>query len=131
MDTPRYFVAVFGEPSPPNKDTIESGIYHPDQKLAPFPSEPGDILLIYCTDNYPAHRMEVPGFGIVLGTDDQTVRYRYLPLVKSIPKSKIERSFGADDIAKFKSRRFSTYWLFEISKESFLRTVGKQGILWP
>jgi len=30
MDSPRYFFAMFGEPNPLDKDTVESGLYHPD-----------------------------------------------------------------------------------------------------
>jgi len=131
MTPPNYFFALFGDPRPPEKDTVESGIYHPDPKFAPFPTKPGDILLLYCAKSYLDHPMEVPGLGIVFHTDDQTVNYRYLPFVEAIPKSKIDQAFEPDDIDKFRKIWLPAFWLFEISKESFVRTVGEQRILWP
>lgn len=35
MGKPRYFIAVFGEPQP-DKGMVESGVYAPDPKYAPF-----------------------------------------------------------------------------------------------
>lgn len=46
LDLPKYFISVLGDPKPPHKDTVESGVYHPDPKYAPFLPEPGDILLL-------------------------------------------------------------------------------------
>ncbi len=43
----KYFFAMFGDPTPPLKDTVESGVYHPDSKYAPFPPNVGDVLLLY------------------------------------------------------------------------------------
>jgi hypothetical protein len=126
----KYFVAVFGDPRRPEKEPVESGIYYPDPIRGTFPKS-GDILLIYCTGNYPDHPKKIHGIGIVLGTDGQTVNYRYLPFVEPIPKSKIDQAFEPIDIAKFKNIRFDTFWLFKISKESFVGTVGAQRIRWP
>jgi hypothetical protein len=70
---PRYFVAVFGDPQPPHKDVVESGVYYPNAKYAPFPVEPGDVMLPYCTGSYAQHQIEVPGLGVVLSTDNQSV----------------------------------------------------------
>ena len=131
MSSPKYFFAMFGNPKPPEKDTVESGIYHPDPKHAPFPTKPGDVLLLYCTSSYSKHPMQAPGIGIVLHTDDEIVYYRYLPLSRPIPKERIEHEFQPDDADKFKNRRFSGFWLFEISRESFARAVGDQAIAWP
>lgn len=76
MSSPHYFFAMFGEPISPDKDIVESGVYHPDLKSAPFPTQPGDILLLYCIENYTAHPMQVPGLGIVLHTDNTIICYR-------------------------------------------------------
>jgi hypothetical protein len=130
MDSPQYFFAMFGEPIPPAKDTIESGVYHPDSKLAPFPVRPGDILLLYCTENYPQHAMKVPGIGVATHIDDTVIEYRYLQFKESLPKSKLEQAFKSGDLEKFNNRRFSTFWLFELSRESFVATVGQSMIEW-
>ncbi|MCI0561663.1 MAG: hypothetical protein MN733_24505 [Nitrososphaera sp.] len=131
MAGPRYFFAMFGEPDPPDKDTIESGVYHPDARLAPFPVMPGDILLLYCTESYTKHAMRVPGVGVATRVDDTVVEYRYLPLKESLPKSKLEQAFRPDDLDKFNNRRFSTFWLFEIARASFVATVGQSTLEWP
>jgi len=131
MRSPRYLFATFGDPAPPEKDRVESGIYHPDPKTAPFPAEPGDILLLYCTGGYAEHSMEVPGLGVVLHRTDEIISYRYLPLSKPISKDKIEACFLPDDITKFNNRRFRAFWLFEISRDSFAATVGIPAISWP
>ncbi len=132
MPSPRYFFAMFGDPKPPKKDRVESGIYHPNRKTAPFPTQPGDLLLLYCTENYAEHPMQVPGLGVVLHKTDEIVSYRYLPLSKPIPKAKIEASFlSKEDSTKFRNRRFNIFWLFEISRASFVATVGIPDIAWP
>jgi len=131
MSSPKYFFAMFGDPGPPEKDTIESGVYHPHPKSAPFPPRPGDILLLYCSGSYSQYPMQVPGLGVVLQVDNETVRYRYLPLSNPVSKERIERGFLPNDVSRFKNRRFYTFWLFEVSRESFVRTVGDQPIVWP
>lgn len=65
MNRPKYHIAVFGNPVPPEKDLVESGFYHPDVKYTPCNTQPGDILLLYCTGSYSEHAMTVPGVGIV------------------------------------------------------------------
>jgi len=131
MSSPKYFFTMFGDPTPPEKDTIESGIYHPDPKHAPFPTKPGDILLLYCTGSYSKYPMQVPGLGIVLHTNDEIVQYRYLPLSQPISKDRIEREFQRSDADKFRNRRFSGFWLFEIWRESFVRALGDRALVWP
>lgn len=131
MSRPKYFFAMFGDPNPPEKDTVESGIYHPDPKHAPFATRPGDVLLLYCTENYSRHPKQAPGIGVVLDTDQKKVTYRYLPLTQSVSKTMIEEKFQAKDGTKFKNRRFTGFWLFEISRESFIDVLGDQMIAWP
>lgn len=131
MADPRYFFAMFGQPIPPDKDTIESGVYHPDSRLAPFPVRPGDMLLLYCTDKYTGHAMKVPGIGVATRIDNVVVEYRYLPLNQPIPKTRLEQVFAPHDLDKFKNRRFAAFWLFELSRESFVATVAQSLIEWP
>ncbi len=131
MKAPKYFLSVFGDPKPPYKDTIESGIYHPNSKFAPFPTDPGDFLLIYCTAGYIEHSMCVPGIGVVLHTNETEVHYRYLPLTKAISKNELDINLDPLDKKNFSNIRFSTFWLFEISKDSFSRSIGDRSVLWP
>jgi len=131
MNAPKYYVAVFGDPKPPDKDMIESGVYHPDPKFAPFPAEPGDFLLLYCTAGYAEHSMSIPGIGVVLETTNSEIYYRYLPLTKMISKYELENKLDSTDKEKFSNIRFSSHWLFEISRRSFLNAVADRGVLWP
>ena len=131
MNAPKYYLAVFGDPKPPDKDTIESGVYHPDPKFAPFSTEPGDFLLLYCTAGYAEHAMSVPGIGVVLETANSEIRYRYLPLTKIISKYELENKLDSADKEKFSNIRFSSHWLFEISRQSFLNAIADRGVLWP
>ena len=130
MNDPSYYVAVFGEPEPPGKDKVDSGIHHPDENRSPFPTKPGDILLLYCTGSYIGHFMQVPGVGIVIETKSTSIHYRYLPFSKPISKDEIDANFDDDDKERFKLIRFSSHWLFEISRNSFTKTIGKRSIAW-
>jgi len=129
MHEPKYHIAVFGEPNPPEKDTIESGIYH--LKSIPFGTDPGDLLLLYCTDNYPGHRMSVPGIGVVLKTEDSKVVYRYLPFNVAVSKYELDEKLEPTDKKKLSNIRFSTHWLFKISRQSFTNIVANREVLWP
>ena len=75
--------------------------------------------------------MQIPGIGVVLGTDSQWVKYRYLPLIQPIQKSQIDAAFDPIDLDKFKNIWMSSHWLFEISRSSFLATAANQQIDWP
>ena len=131
MPSPKYFFALFGEPDPPEKDFIESGVYHLHPNAAPSPAEPGDILLLYCSGRYPECEMTVPGIGIVLNSESKVVRYRYLPFTRPVPRNTLDEAFDAEDLANLHNIRFFQFWLFEISRESFVRSVGEQRIDWP
>lgn len=130
MSKPRYFISVFGKPDPPDKDLIESGIYHPEPKYAPFSPDPGDILLVYCTAGYISHSMVSPGIGIVLGKDSRKIHYRWVPFADAVPRSVIDQRFDPDDLKKLGNIRFSSQWLFEISRDSFSKTVRDRAIQW-
>jgi hypothetical protein len=119
MSSPRYFLAVFGDPQPPSKDTVESGIYHPHPKFAPFEPRPGDFLLLYCTNSYAKYAKSSPGFGIVRRIDDLIIEYVYNAFQKPIPLRDIRNAFSLDEKAKLRNIRFNNHWLFELKKESF------------
>jgi hypothetical protein len=122
---------MFGDPTPPLKDAVESGVYHPDPKLAPFAPEVGDVLLAYCTGSYEKYPMRCPGIGIVLGKTDDHITYRYLPLKQPVYKDDFERSLNQDEQRKFQQKRFPVNWLFEISKSSFAKALADATIDWP
>lgn len=50
MKKPMYYVAVFGKPGPPDKDTVDSGRYPLGIRGTDTPGERGDIILLCCTD---------------------------------------------------------------------------------
>ena len=131
MERPKYYFAMFGDPDPPKKDKVESGTYHLGIRGTDIPGEPGDIILLYCTSGYMEHFMEVPGIGIILNKDTESIYYRYLPLSSPISKEYIDKYFADDDLAKYNNRRFSSFWCFEISRESFCGVLRNISINWP
>lgn len=118
MNPRKYFIAVFGNPRFPMKDTLESGNYHPDIKYGPFHATPGDILLLYCTESYPGYPKSVPGIGTVVESSGTPIRYDYEALAKPMCRREIIERLEPTDRKKFMNIRFSRYWLFEISSES-------------
>ena len=131
MSVPKYYLSVLGDPKPPDKDTVESGVYHPDPNYAPFPTKPGDFLLLYCTRNYIEHAMSVPGIGVVLETKSTEIHYRYLPLSRSISKYDLDNNFDSEGKKKFSNIRFSSHWLFEITRQSLVGALGDRAVVWP
>ena len=131
MKEPTYYVAIFGNPDPPEKDTVESGKYHLGIRGTDIPGERGDIILLYCTGSYAKHFMRVPGIGILLTKDKKSIYYRYLPLSTPIPKDHIDGSFTEEDKNKFSNIRFDNFWMFKISKESFCNATMNVSINWP
>lgn len=129
MNKPRYFIAVFGDPQP-NKDPVDSGVYTPDPKYAPFPAKAGDVMLLYCTASYTAYPMQVPGIGVVLAVDRDHIEHRWIPFAQPIKKSIFGANLDPGDAAKMRDIRFSSRWLFEISQQSFSKTVGDQVTAW-
>jgi hypothetical protein len=125
MNEPKYFVAVFGDPgNPPEKDLVESGRYIPDPKYAPFQPRPGDLLLLYCTEQYQQCPKQAPGAGVVTQVDGEAVAYRWIPFITPISKRAIDNTFEPEDVRKLRNIRFSSHWLFEVSKQSFSKAVG-------
>lgn len=131
MNSPRCFVAVFGDPKPPGKNTVKSGEYHPIAKYTISRTQIGDLMLLYCTSGYSGYSMKVPGIGVVLNTDGESIKYRWLPFKKPIEESWIDQAFTAADRKKFGERRFPDSQLFEISLKSFSDAIANQEIDWP
>lgn len=130
-NNPRYFLAVLGNQKPPEKDKIESGIYHPSSKYSPFQTNVGDVLLFYCTGNYSEYQMQVPGVGVVLDVSNSAICYRYLPFSIAIQKDELTKHLDQEENDKLKNIRFSSHWLFEVSKKSFVKCTENRIIIWP
>jgi len=74
--------------------------------------------------------MRVPGIGVVLETRNSEIRYRYLPLAEIASKNDLDNKLNSPDKQIFSNIRFSTHWLFEISRQSFLNIVADREVLW-
>ena len=92
----RYFVAKFGEKYE-DEHPVEGGCYPLSRRYWPgnfWPSTPnspirvGDVVLLYCFQNYLGHLDEIQGLGIAYrideGNNKNTLWYHYLPLISSI-----------------------------------------------
>ena len=131
MKNPTYYVAIFGDPDPPEKDTVESGIYHLGIRGTDLPGEQGDIILLYCTGTYFEHYKCTPGIGVILSKDKEAIYYRYLPLSRPIARYNIEDAFNDEDRQKLSNIRFKSHWLFEITRDSFCNTIKNVSVNWP
>jgi len=131
MKKPMYYVAVFGKPGPPDKDTVDSERYPLGIRGTDTPGERGDILLLYCTDSHEENSGIVSGIGVVLTKNREAIYYRYLPFSSPLSRDQIERTFTDEDRGKLNEIRLNTYWLFEISSESFSNTTKGAVINWP
>jgi hypothetical protein len=136
IETPRTgqglncYWAIFGEPGRPGKDPVESGSYTPHSDCATFSTSPGDLLLLYCTGSYPGLEKVSPGFGVVLGSNQVIVSYRYFPFIMPIAKTQIDKCLSPEEAAAFGQIRLPKYWLFKLSRSSFTGVVRDAGINW-
>ena len=78
----------------------------------------GDVMLLYCTLRYSGQSMKIPGVGVVLSTDAESVAYRWLPFKDPLAESWVDKAFTDSDRKKFGDRRFSSHQLFEISSNA-------------
>lgn len=131
MKEPRHFLAVFGKPEQPDKDTVDSGRFYLGQRGADTPGERGDLMLLYCSATDEEYSTSAPGIGIILTKTKEFIFYRYLPFSLQITIDHIEKTFTGDDSSKLKSVKSNTYWLFDISDESFRKATSGVLINWP
>ncbi|MBE0605692.1 MAG: hypothetical protein IH610_05310 [Deltaproteobacteria bacterium] len=131
MRDPAYFVAVFGKPEPPEKDTVDSGRYPLGIRGTDTPGERGDVLLLYCKDSHGGNSNIVKGIGVVLTKNREAIYYRYLPFSSPLSRDQIEKTFTDDDREKLLRIASNSYWLFEISGESFRNATRGVVISWP
>lgn len=77
--------------------------------------------------------MSAPGIGIVLRPDrsENAIYHRYLPFDKPVSMDELKSRFQPIDVANFDLRRFSTFWIFEVQRASFVSAISGFGLLWP
>jgi len=131
MKEPTYYVAIFGKPEPPDKDTADSGRFFLGMRGTDTPGERGDILLPYSPSGHAENIMNAPGIGIVLTKTKEFIYYRFLPFLSPITKDQMDKEFTDEDREKLNGIRFNTYWLLGISRESFINATRGASIDWP
>lgn len=131
MKKPTYYVAVFGKPEPPDKDTVDSGRFYLGLRGVDTPGERGDVLLLYSAAGNEENMMIAAGAGIVLTKTKDSIYFRYLPFSSPVSKDRIDNAFTEEDRKKLTSISYNTYWLFDISRESFSNATKGVLINWP
>ncbi|MFA6148931.1 MAG: hypothetical protein WC899_12055 [bacterium] len=131
MKKPAYYLAVFGKPEPPEKDTADSGRYPLGIRGTDTPGDRGDILLLCCAAGQAENSMSVPGIGIVLTKTKESIFYRYLPFSTPVSKEQLDKALTDEDRNKFSGIQLNTYWLFDMSHESFRNATRGLMISWP
>jgi len=126
---PRYFFAVFGDPSA-EKPEVDSGYYPHRGYISSLDMIPGDIMLLYCTEFYAKHAMEAPGIGMVINTTEECVYYQYFPLDRPVGWYTIKESLE-DYANRLQNLGLKGNWLFEIDSTSFRNAVKERQIDWP
>jgi thermostable 8-oxoguanine DNA glycosylase len=96
----------------------------------------GDIMLLYCTGEYPGHEKEAPGVGIVTRTENDetsfTIYYRYLPLDLPVDRDVVNACLGEGEKKPFRySGLLPTYWVFPVADASFRKILDGRQIVWP
>ena len=128
MKEPRYYLAVFGDPTRPGHVTVEEGHFGVHAGW-PESIAPGDLVLLYCTGGYALYPKSVPGVGVVeeVGHGSRSFFYTYRPLTHPLPLEELRLALAPGDRVKLANIRFNNHWLFEIAEVSFGRAV--EGVL--
>ncbi|MCZ6890887.1 MAG: hypothetical protein O7F09_00020 [Chloroflexi bacterium] len=122
---PRYYLAVFGDPTLPDHVTVEEGHFGVDSGWPPALTE-GDRVLLYCTGSYLLYPKSVPGVGVVeeVDCDNRRFFFDYKGLDKRVPLDELRLAFQPDDRVKLANIRFDSFWLFEIAAKSYRNVMG-------
>jgi hypothetical protein len=131
MKNPSYYVAVFGKPEPPDKDTADSGRFFLGKRGADTPGERGDMLLLYSAPGPAENVVDSPGMGVVLTKTKEFIYYRYLPFHYPLSKDRIDKAFTDEDRKKLDGIGLNAFWLLDISRESFANATRGVLIDWP
>jgi hypothetical protein len=124
-----YFITIFGRPDP-DKDPVESGLYELGSGFPPIPTVPGDIMLLYCTEEYSKYSKQVPGIGIVFRIIGDSVEYRWLPFSTPIPRLALQGTFEDADFERMKHLQLKSNRIIPVSRQSFERTVTGRSLEW-
>jgi len=133
LSTPKYFIAAFGEQYA-SKHPVDGSEY-PLGRLSNQYSyvNKGDVMLLYCTGNYPGYDMEAPALGILINTEIESgiriLHYRYLPIDEPIQRDTINNSLDAQERNYFVNP--GANFIFEIKNTSFQRALMDRHIIWP
>ena len=122
---PRYYLAVFGDPTLPDHVTVEEGHFGVDSGWPPALTE-GDRVLLYCTGSYRLYPKSVPGVGVVEEVDHENRRFffDYKRLEQRVPLDELRLALHPDDRVKLANIRFDSFWLFEIAAKSYRNVMG-------
>ena len=122
---PRYYLAVFGDPTLPDHVTVEEGHFGVDSGWPPALTE-GDRVLLYCTGSYRLYPKSVPGVGVVEEVDHDNRRFffDYKRLEQRVPLDELRLAFQPADRIKLANIRFDSFWLFEIAAKSYRNVMG-------
>ena len=127
---PRYFFALFGDPST-GKPGVDSGCYSHKGYISNLGIVAGDVMLLYCTLPYTEHPMEAPGIGIVIGSTEECVYYQYFPLDQPVGWDTIKESLKNYE-NRLQVLLTNGNWLWEIDDSAAFRDVVKgRQIDWP
>ncbi len=83
-------------------------------------------MLLYCTEQYQRYSKQMPGIGKVISANTTNIRYRWIEFPQPIPRETIRNTFEIADWKKMTELRFNSRRVFEISEQSFSKTVGNQ-----
>ena len=75
--------------------------------------------------------MNAPGVGIVLTKTRDFIYYAYLPFLSPLSWGRIDKAFTDVDRNKLNALKSNTYWLLDISRESFVEATRDAPIRWP
>ena len=122
---PRYYLAVFCDPTLPDHVTVEEGHFGVDSGWPPALAE-GDRVLLYCTGSYRLYPKSVPGVGVVEEVDHDNRRFffDYKRLDHRVPLDELRLALHPDDRVKLANIRFDSFWLFEIAAKSYRNVMG-------
>jgi hypothetical protein len=119
-DKPRYYLAVFGDPTLPDHVTVEEGHFGVNAGWPRGLAE-GDRVLLYCTGSYRLYPKSVPGIGVVQEVDHENYRFffDYRRLENRVPLDELRLALHPDDRIKLSNIRFDSFWLFPIKPKSY------------
>jgi hypothetical protein len=111
MVSPQHFVVASGDPAL-DGDPVESGVYRAGAGYPAFSATPGNLLLLYCTDNYDEYRKTVPGIGVVVRAGRNAIEYRWIQIPVPVAKETLDEYSAPEDRKKMKELSFNARRVF-------------------